>query len=343
METKLSILKVALFECDETEKDNKKINIADLVGKKIFNLEEDAKKYEILKSTLEFNIKKKLTSKEAEDLSKKKCVNSAVSEIFNIDKKGKPIISLKLALKKDKDSLFDKLLESKDNENFRILSADFANRYVNYKNKAKGIIGFIQFKLKTNTKEERFLSIITTDFMKGALSSDPSTAIKFLEKAFDQNFRSIIIYPYLEFVTRKTIKTSKNLVKVHQRKSDPDLFVISSIKSPINPQRIFEDLYKTMRGQTRDLNEILQRLEGDFPEKVSVIIKFKDYSVKVKLKDFIEDFKLINEVSKGQGIFIKNTLVDVEVAGKNLFGDGYLNYKSLNELYEELNEEDSNE
>jgi len=214
---------------------------------------------------------------------------------------------------------------------------------VNYKRKVKGIIGFIQFYLKTNVKEERFLSIITTDFSTGVVVSDPSTAIKFLEKVFDQNFKNIIIYPYPKSVSRRTIEVNKEQVKVHQRTSDPDLFIVSDIESPLDPQKIFEGLYKRMRGQTRNLNEILEQLEEDFPEKVKVLIKFKDYSVKVKLKDFLEDFKLINETSKGQGIFIKNAIVDVEIAGKNLFGDGYLRYKTLNEISEELNREENSD
>ncbi len=342
MATELNIIRVALFECYKVEKNNKKVNVADLVGQKIFNLERE-EKYEVLKSTLELNIKKKLTAKEATDLSKNKCVESAVSGIFDIEKKGRPITTLTLALGEDGKSSFDKLLDAKNDDLFKKFSANFANKYVNYKRKVKGIIGFIQFYLKTNVKEERFLSIITTDFSTGVVVSDPSTAIKFLEKVFDQNFKNIIIYPYPKSVSRRTIEVNKEQVKVHQRTSDPDLFIVSDIESPLDPQKIFEGLYKRMRGQTRNLNEILEQLEEDFPEKVKVLIKFKDYSVKVKLKDFLEDFKLINETSKGQGIFIKNAIVDVEIAGKNLFGDGYLRYKTLNEISEELNREENSD
>ena len=339
MASELDIIRVALFECYEATKEKKKINVADLVGKKIFNLQKDKAKFETLKSTLEFNIKKKLTSKEAEDLSKSICVESAVSELFELNKIGRKPISLILNLKKDDESLFDTLLNSNTDDAFKDISASFSIKYVNYKKNVKGIIGFIQFDLKTNTNKKRFLSIITADYTKGVLSSDPSTAIRFLEKTFDQNFKNIIIYPYLKSVGRRTITTDNKLVKVHQRTADPDLFIISNIESPVDPQKIFDDLYQNMRGQISDLSEILEHLEEDYSEKVKVTIKFKNESIKIKLKDFLKSFVLINENSRGQGIFIKDSLINVEIAGKNLLWDQKIKYKSLSDLSKELNKE----
>ena len=147
MEARIKISKVALFECEtsfntDTKKD---ITTVKLVGNKIFDLQN--KNYEHLDKTLEYNIKRKLSSKYSEDLSKVDLKETFAEELFpEVTKSGRKIISVVFNLNyKKKDSILNKLLDAK--ESFRFECSKFATTYINYKKKLRGVLGIIKFEL----------------------------------------------------------------------------------------------------------------------------------------------------------------------------------------------------
>lgn len=336
MEYKVSISKVLLFECKTTEKDKKKLNVADIIGNKVFDLSQNSEKYEVLKSTLEFNIKKKLACRESNDLSKIETrispIEAGLSGLSKIGRKPTAIV-LKL---KDDDPL-DGLLNAKTDQEFRKKGAEYAEAYVSKKKEIYEILGFVQFNISTGKRQEKFLAILITDFNKNILSPDPITAMKVLENAFDQNFRIIIFYPYFISENKGVINLSKSKVKAYQKESNPDIFINSNIEVPFDPQKLLDEVYKKMRGQTNNLREIAKEIGEENLEKVFICIRLKDSKFYISLRDFIEKAKLICE-EEGQGIFMLDEEIHAEIAGKNLLYDGFIQKTSLDKLHKELKE-----
>ena len=340
METRIKISKVALFECEtsfntDTQKD---IPTVRLVGEKIFNIQ--SKDYEHLNKTLEFNLKRKLSSQYCEDLSKVDVKETFTEELFpEISKRGRKIISVVFSLNTEKkDSILNKLLDAK--ESFRSECSKLANIYINYKKKMRGVLGLIQFELISKKQIIKFISIITADFQNTAISTDPEKAIKQLDKVFDENFKTIIIYPFI--VGRKGDKfyISENQAKVHQKtiSSDPNILISAELDPPDFPQKILEDLYK---NNNYSLQEIIDQMGEDYAKKANVILNICSKKLKVSLYDFVNCFDLIHE-AEGQGLFIHGKEIEVDISGHNLLNEQKIRKLSIKDLSRKLKENAEN-
>lgn len=336
MEYQVNISKVLLFECKTTEKDKNKLNVADIIGNKVFDLYQNNQKYETLKSTLELNIKRKLASRESKDLSKTEIKTSPIEAgLQESSKRGRKPTALVLKLKEENP--LEGLLNARTDQEFREKGAKYAESYVAKKKEIFEILGFVQFTISLGKKYEKFLAVLITDFSKTTLSTDPIEAMKFLKNAFDQNFRVIIFYPY--FISEKSgiINFTKSKVKAYQRVSIPEIFINSNIEPPFDPQKLLEEVYKRMRGQTDSLKEIAKKIGEENLEKVFIRITIKDSKFYISLKDFIEKARLICE-DKGQGIFVYDEEIHAEIAGINLINDGKIRKISLESLSKEIKE-----
>lgn len=339
MEARIKISKVALFECEtsfntDTKKD---ITTVKLVGDKIFDLQN--KNYEQLNRTLEYNLKRKLSSKYSEDLSKVDVKETFTEELFpEVTKSGRKIISVVFNLNSEKkDSILNKLLNAK--ESFRVECSKFANVYINYKKKMRGVLGIIQFELVSKKQIIKFISIITADFQNTAISTDPEKAIKQLDKVFDENFKTIIIYPFLIGRKKDIFYISENQARVHQKTiySDPNILISAELDSPDFPQKILEDLYK----KNYSLQEILDQMGEDYAKKANVVLNICSKKLKVSLYDFVHCFDLIHE-AEGQGLFIHGKDIEVDISGHNLLNAQKIRKLSLKDLSRKLKENAEN-
>jgi hypothetical protein len=334
MEYKVDISKVLLFQCKTIEKDRIRLNVADVIGNKVFDLSQNPKKYEVLKSTLELNIRRKLASRETSDLSKSEVKISPIEAGISITKKrGRKLTAL--TLKIEKENPLEDLLNAKTDQEFRSNGAKYAEEYIQRRGEIFEILGLVQFDISTGKKYEKFLAILITDFNKTILSVDPIEAMKFLENAFDQNFKIIIFYPYFIGEIGGTIEFSKKKVKAYQRVSIPEIFINSNIAIPFDPQRLLEEVYKKMRGQTNNLKEIAREIGEENLDKVFICIRIKESKFYLSLRDFIDKARLIFE-EEGQGIFVYDEEFHAEIAGKNLLEDGKIRKSSLEDLHKEV-------
>lgn len=335
MEAKIKISKVALFECEpilNTDKD-KEVHSIKLVGDKIFNLEDSA--YDTLNNTLEKNIKKKLKSPYSEDYSRVDKKETFTEELFpEVSKQGRKAISLVFNLHSEKnDSVLHNLLHSK--QSFRQECGNFSQTYVNYKQKFRGVLGIIKFELIYKKQVINFVSIITADFQNNACLTDPEIAIKQLDKVFDEDFKTIIIYPFLMGKKNNQFIISENQARVHEKKilSDPNILISAELDAPDFPQRILEDLYK---NNQYTLEEIFNKMGEDYAKKANIHVNICNKKLKVSLYDFVKYFDIIHE-PEGDGIFISGTEVIVTVADHNLLNERRITKLSINDLSQKLN------
>lgn len=332
MEAKLDISQVALFECEKVKDGGKEVNTPRLVGDKIFDL--SSSKLDNLKSVLELNIKKKLKEKYSHDFSRKDTENCFTEDLFPDEpKKGRKAISLIFNLKgKPEDSLLERLLQA-DKKDFRKICVEFAFRYMERKREVNGVLGIIQFSIKTKKQVESFLSIITSDFSEGILT-DEENAIKLLTKIFDRKFKTIILYPFLVGRRGDLFLVSKREAKTHQKiiNSDKDIFIAAELEAPDSPQKMLEEIYN--KGYP-SLAEINNRLGEDYSDKSSVIIDFGGSRFKVSFSDFVKFIDLVHEEG-GQGIFIHGKEVHAYIGDSNLLNDQRIKKLNLDELKKKL-------
>ena len=82
MKNPIKLKKATLFDCTiARDSENREINVANLVGNRVFILDPISKNLELFRSTIELNIMKKLTSLESDNLSKKR---SKLSPLVNL-------------------------------------------------------------------------------------------------------------------------------------------------------------------------------------------------------------------------------------------------------------------
>ena len=294
-------------------------------------------KYEGLEKILEYNIKKKLSNDYSEDLSKEDSKGLFTEELFpEVTNKGRKAISVVFDLQNDnEDSPLNKLLYT-EGDDFRKECAIFANRYMGYKKSLRGVLGIIQFEL-ISKEVIKFVSIITADFHNSAISTDPELAIKDLDKVFDKNFKTIIIYPFLSGRKGDIFFVSNNQAKVHQKTilADPDILISAELDSPDFPQRILEDLYE--KGAP-SLQEVFESLGEDYSRKAKVTLKIGSNKFKITFYDFIKHFDLIHE-EQGQGVFVHGKEIDVEIGKHDLLRDRRIVKLSLNDLMKKIKED----
>lgn len=337
----LKIIRAVLFECktEKSEQTGKEEKVIDIIGK-VFNLEKVGGNLLALASVLELNIKKKLMGKESYDLSKTEIKNSLVEGIFEgISKRGRAITTIILDIKK-KEGILNDILNSSSDEEFRKNSAKLANTYCSLKKNPKGIIGFAQFAFKISGRFENFIAILTTEFSKSIIAPDIKSALIYLEKAFDQNFKTTILYPHLIPPPKgrpdKELSISYTQVKVHKKYSDPEIFQAAEINEPSDPQKLFEKLYEEKRFEIKELNEIRNFIDSKDLKKVFLTIKIgTNIKIRIDLKTFLDKVELIVENS-GHGIFFEDEIIEVFIGKNNLLSEKKIKFKDLKELLDEL-------
>jgi len=337
----LTVTRVALFECkiEESPLTQSKIKSAELI-REVINFEKLDKKYESLLSVLELNIKRKLMSNESPDLSKKKSLISVADCLFDdVSKRGRPIVSMILKLKDPKDNILDQILESETDDDFKSKTKKLANDYCLLKKDPIGIIGFAQFQFKISGRYETFLAILTTNFSRTIVSPDIERALIYLQKAFDHNFKTTILYPHLvPFDNRKrtdkeAITIDRSNAKVDIKKMDPEIFAVANISEPVNPQLMFEKLYSEKRLGLKNIKEITKYMEPEDLEKVFVCLevspeKGEEIKLKISLKSFLDKVDLIYSKG-GKGVFFRDSDIKVLIKNRDIFSDQKIRFKEV--------------
>tara|TARA_Y100000310_G_C20681497_1_gene816219 strand:+ start:724 stop:1773 length:1050 start_codon:yes stop_codon:yes gene_type:complete len=337
----MNLIRAALFEL---KKESDDFAFVDLIRNKIFDLEKPI--YQHLVTALKLNIKKKITSIEAEDGSKK-ITKSAVIEIFDdLTKGGAPTKSIILPLvNEEQKKQLDIALDSTDTQEFREVSAKLGNFFVNQTGSVKGVVGFVQFNLQISNSPnsiEKFIAILMTDFNKSIMQVDEKKIWAYLTNAFSHNFKITMLYPYLteEIIPSKkkelkpTVKrkVDKNRIKIHYKKEDPAAFSMVGALQPKHPQKEVEKIYRERRSEIEHISELKKFVLPTYLKEAEVNIKINNsLELKVDLNTFNEKFEMFIS-NKGQGIFVKGGEIEVFLGKKNLLSEQKIRFKSINEI-----------
>lgn len=345
MEVELKLVRATLFECekvrDNSVEEGYAINSARAVGNKVFDLTSNT--YTNLKRTLTLNIKRKIDAEYSKDLSKKDKRDSFKSGLFpEANQKGRKAISLAFNLEGDpQNSILEKLLQSNESS-FRQNCATFANKYMENKDDFKGVLGIVQFELEFNERKEKFISIVTSDFSE-AISTDDEEAIKYLDKIFDEKFKTIIIYPFPEEDSQGELCLYTNKAKTHQRSgtTDPDIFVAAQLSKPEDPQKIMKAAYDN-GFNLEEIYKKLKEVDPSYPKKAKIDMHIGNSNFKVNFEDFYNSFELISESPKGEGLFIHGDSVDAKIGKKrNFLRDRKMRKTNLKDLKDKIDNKET--
>ncbi|MBI2043798.1 hypothetical protein HYT24_00335 [Candidatus Pacearchaeota archaeon] len=324
MKNPIKLKKATLFDCNiAKDGDQKEINVADLVGKKVFILDPISKNLEFFKSTIESNIMKKLDALESDNLAKKETKVSPLADLMPLPTSRGPK-QTGVNFDVNDNTLLEEILKSSSSDDFKQKTIKLANKYVDKTNNPKGALGFVIFDIEINRRTETFLAILIADY-RGTLSPDESNAVKFLDKVFDKDFRDIIFYPRLISATDTGIRVSRNEVKsCYKVKSNPDLLHVLNINPKVHPNDKLKKAYKDKLGKPASMRDLVSDLGSD-AKNAEIVISIDGKTVNIPFLDFLKKFKLIYS-EKGEGIFVEGGLVKVIIGGKEIRRDWWIKH-----------------
>lgn len=344
----MKLIRIALFECYKEKDQNA---VADLIGNKVFNLENPKNEHLQLISILTRNIKRRIISLESQDTARKLTTAPAIARFDDLEKRGAPSKAIVLPLidTEQKEQL-NNALESTSDDDFRKICGGLSTKFVNTTKYPKGIIGFVQFNLQISKKNIRkFLTILITDFSIDTLSIDTTRILKYLDKTFNHYFRTTMIYPYL---TEKKLTTWKegakpqivldvdeNRIKIHTTTEDSAVFTVVGASQPKNPQKEVERVYREKSLDIKKIKDI-KKFVSERDAKSSIIkIKInKESTLNLNLDTFIKNYELFLS-NKGPGILIKGGEIEVYLGKINLLEAQKIEFKSVEELFKDDNKE----
>ena len=342
----IKLLRLGLFEI-KREKDEDAV--ADLIGKQIFNLQTPTSEHLQLIAVLERNIKRRIISLESKDAAKKQTAISAIDRFDDLELRGAPSKAVILTLTDGaQKTQLKKLLESKTDLEFRQSCAPLTNLFAETTKYPRGVIGFVQFDFQISRgAPRRFLSVLITDFSYDTLTVDTLKVLKYLEKTFKHNFRTTMIYPHIVDVPIKSknedVKTSyikdvdKDTIKIHSITEDPAVYRIVGVDPPRNPQKEVEKIYKQKCAELKNIAEVKKFItESDMKSSMVKIAINGDSKLFVDLSTFIDKYELFIS-KKGKGFLIKDAEIEVFLGDKNLLSEQKINFKSLDEVYNDDN------
>ncbi len=344
----INLLRLALFE---VKKEKDEDAVADLIGKKVFNLQKPIPEHLQLIAVLERNIKKRIISLESKDASKKLTSSSAIERFDDLELRGAPSKAIILELTDEaQKSQLKELLDSKTDQEFRQLCAPLTNLFAETTKYPKGIIGFVQFDFQISRgAPKRFLSILITDFSLDILTVDTLKVLKYLERTFKHNFRTTMIYPHIVdspiISNKEGVKTSyvkdidKQTIKIHSTTEDPAVYRMVGTEPPRNPQKEVEKVYRNKASELSNIGEVKKFLKDNDMKSASVKITIDDNTkLFVDLGTFIDKYQLFVS-NKGKGFLVKGGEIEVFLGNKNLLNEQKINFKSLEEIYKDDNSE----
>lgn len=338
----IKLIRIALFEIS---KENDQEAVADLMGKKVVNLENPKSEHLQLISVLRMNIKKKIISLESKDLSKRITRTPVIDNFDGLEGRGAPAKSLVLPINDlGKKAQLQQILKSNDDTEFRKLCAEIANNFAKLTSSPKGVVGFVQFNLQLHKNTiKRFIVILITDFSTETITTDDVKVLTYLDKAFKHNFKTTTIYPHIisvkitsrkQEITPMYIKdTDHDKVKIHIRTKDSAIYKTVGAQQPKDPQKEIEKAYKDKSSEFKNLEQFCKQFSTSDLKSTSLDIRVGEDKIKINvdLNTFINECELFIS-PKGQGILFKNMDISVFLGDKNLLSEQKINFKNSKEL-----------